>query len=78
VPEESVLTLPGGVTTTHAEVLAIREMAEAHCWGSLLIVTDPFHARRSRWIFRDVFDGMSVIVSVRPVEDYRYRAEDWW
>ena len=77
-PEERIVDAPGIVTTTYAEALAVRRLALARGWRSLIVVTDPYHTRRARLIFRDVFRDTGVQVIVRPVEDAPYRADAWW
>ncbi len=78
VPEESIVSAPGTVETTVQEAEAVRGLAQARGWTSLLIVTDPFHTRRARMIFRDTFEGTGITTVVRPVEGSWYRAEAWW
>ena len=39
---------PGLVTTTVEEAHAVRALAAARGWRSLLVVTDPWHTRRAR------------------------------
>lgn len=78
VPEERILVAPGTVESTHDEALALREMAQERGWSALLVVTDPYHTRRARWIWRDTLRGSGVSVAVRPVEDAGYDPEAWW
>jgi uncharacterized SAM-binding protein YcdF (DUF218 family) len=78
VAEEQIVDAPGTVTTTYNEALAVRGLASARGWRSLIIATDPYHTRRARLIFRDVFRDTGVLVIVRPVDDAPYRAGAWW
>ncbi len=78
VLEEHILAAPGLVTTTHEEALAVRQLAEARDWHSLIVVTDPYHTRRARWVFRDVFADTAITVTVRPARQHSYAANTWW
>lgn len=78
VPEEHILTAPGMATTTYEEALAIRQLAGERGLCSLIVVTDPFHTRRARMAFRDVFHGTGIAVMVRPVNEHWYKADFWW
>ena len=77
-PDERIVAAPGIVKTTYAEAQAVRRLALARGWRSLIVVTDPYHTRRARMIFRDVFRDTGVLLIVRPAEDTRYRADAWW
>ena len=45
---------------------------------SLIVVTSPYHTRRARLIFDQVFADSQVIVSVRPALNHWYQAKAWW
>jgi uncharacterized SAM-binding protein YcdF (DUF218 family) len=45
---------------------------------SAMIITDPYHTFRTRLIFRQVFEGSEVDISVRPVREHWYRSNTWW
>lgn len=76
--EESILIAPGVVRTTYEEALAVRRLAQEQGWRTLLVVTDPFHTRRTRLIFRDAFRGTDLTIVVRPVRNHRYQPDTWW
>jgi len=78
VAPERILMAPGVVETTYEEALAVRALAQEQGWTSLLVVTDPYHTRRARLTFRDVFRGTGVAMAVRPVEETPYDPEAWW
>jgi len=77
-PEARIVDAPGIVTTTYAEALAVRRLALARGWRSLIVVTDPYHTRRARMIFRNVFRDAGVQFIVRPADGAAYRADAWW
>jgi len=78
VPAERIVIAPGVVETTYQEALAIRQAALQRGWRSLIAVTDPYHARRTRMCFQSAFRGTGITIIVRPVEHSGYRADSWW
>jgi len=78
VPEEHILIAPGVAETTYHEAVAVRQLALERGLRSLIVVTDPYHTRRARMTFRDVFRGTDVAVIVRPVNAHWYKADSWW
>jgi hypothetical protein len=66
------------VSTTYEEALVIRDFVEHHEWQSVIVVTSPSHTRRSRIIFRDVFQGSGIEVMILPVEGHWYTSDSWW
>jgi uncharacterized SAM-binding protein YcdF (DUF218 family) len=78
IPEEAVMVVPGSATTTYEEAVNILSLMQQEGWTSLIVVTAPWHTRRSRIIFRDVFHGMGIGVSVQPVRGTWYHPNFWW
>jgi uncharacterized SAM-binding protein YcdF (DUF218 family) len=66
VPAEKIELVPGLVTSTHDEAVALKAYAAARGWRSLLVVTSEYHARRSLWTFRRVFAGSGIAVGLAP------------
>lgn len=78
VPMELILSARGTASTTYGEAVHLRQLAEEQEWRSLIVVTSPSHTRRTRIIFRSVFDTTQIDVSVFPVEQHRYTPHTWW
>jgi uncharacterized SAM-binding protein YcdF (DUF218 family) len=78
VPKERILIAPGGAETTYEEAMAVRQLVQEEGWHSLIIVTDPYHTRRARMAFQDVFRGTSITVTVQPVNKSWYKPDSWW
>jgi uncharacterized SAM-binding protein YcdF (DUF218 family) len=78
VPEENILIAPGTAETTYEEALAVRQLVEERGLRSLIVVTDPYHTRRARMAFRDVFRGTGIEIIVRPVNEHWYKPDSWW
>jgi uncharacterized SAM-binding protein YcdF (DUF218 family) len=77
VPAERILLAPGTVETTYQEAMAVGRLAQEEGWRSLIVVTSPYHTRRARMAFDDVFRGTNIRVVVRPVNASWYRADSW-
>ncbi|HOW92511.1 MAG TPA: YdcF family protein [Anaerolineaceae bacterium] len=73
-----IYTTYSTVSNTVEEAKAVRGLTDERTWDSLIIITDPFHALRTRIIFRDIFQGTGVSIQVRTVPDHWYRANTWW
>ena len=58
----------------------MRGLAQREGWQSLIVVTSPSHTRRSRAIFRTVFTGTGITVSIRPsISESKGKADAaWW
>lgn len=78
VPPERIVPAPGLVTTTVEEALAVRALAAARGWRSLMVVTDPWHTRRARLIFRRILHPDGVAVCAHPAPKPGYETAAWW
>lgn len=73
-----IWTTLGKSSSTRDEAVAVREFCEREGLDSIVVVTDPYHTRRTQWIFQTVFSGSSTRVSIRPVRDHWYRSMTWF
>jgi uncharacterized SAM-binding protein YcdF (DUF218 family) len=78
VSSESIVFAPSIVTSTVDEALSVRQLAETEGFRSLIVVTSPFHTRRTRRIFGDAFRETGITITVRPVVGHWYKADSWW
>jgi len=79
VPPERVRILPLTSPGTYGEALAAAAFVRRTPIRRLLIVTTPYHTRRSLATFQSVFDGSSVEVGVEPAtESSPARPARWW
>ncbi len=78
VPEENIVLVGRGETSTAEEARALREWAVKSGVKRLLIPTDYFHTRRVSWYFRKVFAGSGVETCVQAVPAGAYTPADWW
>lgn len=78
VPAEAVLQVPATVDSTAAEARNFRTFTVGRGWQRVLVVTSPFHTRRSRLLFRQVLGSIGIDVRVVPSRHGSFRGEDWW
>lgn len=80
IPKTRILITRKTSTSTYEEAQAILALSNKRGWGSIVIVTDSFHSRRSGMIFDRVFQGSGIRVSVQPVDvpGYWYKPMSWW
>lgn len=78
VPEESIVLVGRGETSTAEEARALRDWAVQAGVKRLLIPTDYFHTRRVSWYFRKVFAGTGIETRVQAVPVGAYTPADWW
>jgi uncharacterized SAM-binding protein YcdF (DUF218 family) len=78
VPENAIVAIGNGVTSTYDESRAVRAWLEKSGCKSILIPTDVFHTRRVRWVFNRELDDMQVQIRVQAVQPPAYSAKDWW
>ena len=79
VPEERVRILPLTSPGTYGEALATVAFARQAGVRRLLIVTTPYHTRRSLAVFQSVFEGSGVEIGVEPATaSSPATPERWW
>ena len=67
-----------GVTNTGEEAAAVRKLMEERGWKSCIVVTDPYHSRRTSFMFDQAFRGSDLSVRVVPVSGHWYRPRSWF
>ena len=79
VAPENIEILPGQVSGTIDEAEVLRGKIQQTGWKSVLIVTSPYHTRRSLWIFDKVLknDVQIGVVSPLPGEQSPLPSV-WW
>lgn len=78
VAEGNVYLIPGQITSTFDEAHALARFLESHPDGDVAIVTNRFHTRRARWIFRRVLGDQADRLHVfgAPLDDVS--EDNWW
>jgi uncharacterized SAM-binding protein YcdF (DUF218 family) len=78
IPPEQTFITNEQVNGTYDEAAAVLDMMQRHGYKSCIVVTDPYHSRRAKIIFDDVFESSGIKVMIYPVGDSWYRAFTWW
>jgi uncharacterized SAM-binding protein YcdF (DUF218 family) len=78
VPASAIEAFGKANTNTREEAVALREWAERNTASVFVIPTEPFMARRVRWIFRREFSGRPVTIGIQPFDAPDYSREEWW
>ncbi len=66
------------VDSTQDEALAVRDLALEKGWTKLMVVTDPYHSFRARFIFRRELRNTGIEITVRPVVGHWFRSSSWF
>jgi uncharacterized SAM-binding protein YcdF (DUF218 family) len=78
VPEQSIIPFGNEVSSTFEEALALRDWVEKTGAKKLIIVSDPFHTRRARWLFRKQLSTTSIQILTVAAPALKYDASNWW
>jgi uncharacterized SAM-binding protein YcdF (DUF218 family) len=78
VPDSAIVKFGEDNKSTYDEAVAVRRWAEEQHAKAVIVPTEIFAARRTRWVFnRELAPvGVQVIVSAFPPAGYRLA--DWW
>jgi uncharacterized SAM-binding protein YcdF (DUF218 family) len=66
------------VNNTRDEAQAVLHLMQIHHLQSCIVVTDPFHSRRTQLIFRDVFRGSDLSFQVVSARGHWYQSATWF
>ena len=77
VPMENIIITRDKAASTADEARHVLEVVKERGYGSIVVVTDPYHTFRTRLIFRDVFRGSQIEVRVRSVQGHWYQSATW-
>jgi capsular polysaccharide biosynthesis protein len=75
---ELIATTEDELDNTEEEARAVQNIAHEEGLHSLIIVTSPYHTRRTRHIYDKIFRTSNITVAIRPVENHWYTPENWW
>lgn len=78
IPPSAMQAIGTNVASTYDESRAVRAWARQNGASSIVIVTDLFHTRRARWIFRRELRDTPVKIYIVPVKPVRYTINNWW
>lgn len=80
VPEEALVFIGNGVSSTYEEALALRDWVETTKARRLIVPTEPFHTRRVNWLFEKMLNKGTrpvevLVTSTKPVSS---ASANWW
>lgn len=78
IPEGDILVTTDQTDSTLDEAIAVRKLMQNRYLTSCIVVTDPYHARRTKLIFSDVFRQSDIRVIIHPVAEHWYRPRTWF
>lgn len=78
VPSDAILHTEPAPNSTAGEAKQVRALLEARKMGSVIVVTDPYHTRRTAMVYRQVFEGSDIRVIIRPAGGHWFQAASWW
>jgi uncharacterized SAM-binding protein YcdF (DUF218 family) len=77
VPAASIVKFSHRAANTREEAEALTGLVASRGWKRVLVVTSNYHARRTRFIFRRVFQP-GVTVRVSAARDSEFDPSLWW
>lgn len=77
VPSDSMLVTNGESRSTEEEANALLTLAEQRNITSYLIITDPYHTRRTGIIFNQIFEDSGIPIYVHAVQNHWYTPITW-
>ena len=64
--------------STRDDALLSKEICFQKHFKSLIVVSEPYHTRRSHYVFNHVYRGTGIKIMMYPVQNSRYRRDTWW
>ncbi|WP_297202922.1 YdcF family protein [Thermanaeromonas sp.] len=77
VPPQDIV-LERRASSTYENAVYTLEILKEKGWRSAIVVTSPYHLRRTRFIFEKVFAGSNIRLSFYGAEDAWLVPEEWW
>ncbi len=78
VPSGNIIITDMQVSSTIDEARAVRETLTNQQFPSAIIITDPYHTRRTRMVFREAFTDSPIDIYVRPAGSSWYNSRTWF
>lgn len=78
VPSGNIIITEMQVSSTIDEAHAVRETLTNQQFPSAIIVTDPYHTRRTRMVFREAFADSPIEIYIRPAGSSWYNSRTWF
>jgi uncharacterized SAM-binding protein YcdF (DUF218 family) len=78
VPANAIESPPRTHDNTAAEAVTLRELARAHAWTHVIVVTEKYHTRRAGFAMRRALRGAGITVIMRASRYDPSEPERWW
>lgn len=78
IPPTAIFITEEHAKNTYAEAVAVKDLMQKNRFRSAVVITDPYHTRRARLIFREVFAGSEMTVRIWPVTSHWYKSSTWF
>ena len=78
VPSGNILVTSIEASSTYEEAKAVLDLLTRRQISSALIITDPYHTRRTRIIFNDTFQQSEINLAIRPVRGSWFNSRTWF
>jgi len=78
VSEEETLLPPMATYTTYDDAHVVLKATEENNFRSVIIVTSPYHLRRSSFIFHKVFKGKDINLMFYASRNKAFQMDRWW
>lgn len=77
VPWDRMIPIIDSKSTHDDATLSLAECRE-HNFKSLIVVSEPYHTKRSFYVFKKVFKNSGIKVMIYPVQDSWYTRDNWY
>ena len=77
VPEPAIMTLPE-TTSTYDEAVASLALLNELGASSMIVISDPYHLRRTLWTFRKVYADEGIRLAFSATPHTWFSANRWW
>jgi uncharacterized SAM-binding protein YcdF (DUF218 family) len=78
IPPSAFIVPPTLHDNTAQEAATLRQLAVAHRWRTVILVTSGYHTRRSGYAFERALRGTGVRLIVRPTRFDSTQPARWW
>jgi uncharacterized SAM-binding protein YcdF (DUF218 family) len=78
IPSGNILITDHIVGSTVDEAVALKNLLTNRQFNSAIIVTDPYHTKRTSIIFREIFSDSSIKIIIRPVTSSWFNSRSWF
>lgn len=78
VASDSILFTNQEAGDTIGEAREVLAVAKQRQINSILVITDPYHTRRTKIVFNQIFKGSEIRTSVHGISDHWYKSYTWF